>query len=396
MKVYIKGLNICPLRRQNLLHYRRFLERNAHEVVSDPCGSEVILVWTCGFREDVIENSISELNRHGREYPGEIIALGCLPDIDKKRIRDNFKGTIVPWRGEEKFFEKYFHTGGGSFNASVPVFYENEVCRDAAEYRRLHPDADVIFADQFFKLLISHGCPYECAYCTEKLAFPPYKSVSEDKLIEACRVPVRQQGQSRIMLLADCVGAYGSDIGSSLPQLIRRLHFEYPQTIYVLQNLHPKNFLDIYKDMEQFLKDKWILHVNLPIQSASDKILSAMNRGYTREDLDKIFGLMTNMGFKRFDTHIIVGFPGETEDDFAETVNFLKKYRPTYALVSKYYDAPAALSSKMCNKNDDNTINDRLKYIEGEMKKTGIVYNIDGSGFMQDRFLRINKKIKTA
>jgi tRNA A37 methylthiotransferase MiaB len=367
-----------------------------HEIVSNPQDSEVILVWTCGFRQDVIDNSIAELNRYRKEYPGEIIAIGCLPDIDRDILQDQFKGKIIPWKKEGKFFEEYFNADAGSFAASSPVFHENALCHDASEYRRLNPEKDAIFADQFFKLIISYGCPYECTYCTEKLAFPPYKSMSEDELVEACRIPVQQQGQHRIILIADCLGKYGSDTSSSLPQLIRRLHSEYPQTVYALQNFHPKNFLDFYEDMRQFLKDGWLAHINLPIQSASDKIISAMNRQYTRKDLDKVFGMLTNINFRTFDTHIIVGFPGETDRDFMETVNFLRKYKPAYALVSKYYDAPGAPASNMENKIDNDTMNRRLKIIEDEMKNTGIVYNIDGADFMQNRFSRINNTIEIA
>jgi tRNA A37 methylthiotransferase MiaB len=218
----------------------------------------------------------------------------------------------------------------------------------------------------------------------------------EDKLVEACRIPVQHQGQHRIILIADCLGKYGSDTGSSLPQLIRRLHSEYPQTVYALQNFHPKNFLDFYEDMKQFLKDGWLAHINLPIQSASDKIISAMNRQYTRKDLDKVFGMLTNINFRTFDTHIIVGFPGETDSDFMETVNFLRKYKPAYALVSKYYDAPGAPASNMENKIDNDTMNRRLKIIEDAMKNTSIVYNIDGADFMQNRFSRINKNTEIA
>lgn len=395
MKVYIKGLNICAPRRQNLLHYRCFLKKSGHEIVSNPQDGEAILVWTCGFRQDVIENSITELNRYKKEYPGEIIALGCLPDIDRDILQDRFKGIIIPWKKEGKFFEEYFFADAGSFAASSPVFHENAICHDAAEYRRLHPEKDAIFADQFSKLIISYGCPYECTYCTEKLAFPPFKSMSEDDLVEACRILVKHQGQHRIILIADCLGKYGSDTGSSLPQLIRRLHSEYPRTVYALQNFHPKNFLDFYEDMKQFLKDGWIAHINLPIQSASDKIISAMNRQYTRKDLDKVFGLLTNINFRTFDTHIIVGFPGETDSDFMGTVNFLRKYKPAYALVSKYYDAPGAPASNMENKIDNDTMNERLKIIEDAMKNAGIVYNIDGADFMQNRFSRINKNAET-
>ncbi len=394
MKVYIKGLNICALRRQSLLHYRCFLKSTGHEVVSNPYDSDVILVWTCGYRKDVVDNSISELKRSSREYPGEVISLGCLPDIDRKLLEGSFKGKIIPWKKEGKFLDEYFGAPAGSFDKYSPVYYENAICTDASEYRELHPEEDVIFADQFFKLLISQGCPYNCVYCTEKLAFPPYKSVSEDELVEVCRVPIEQQGQRRIILLGDCLGMYGIDTGSSLPQLIRRLRCEYPQTVYALQNYHPKNFLDFYDDMKQFIEDGWLIHINLPIQSASDRILAAMKRQYNRKDLDKVFGLMIDLNFRAFDTHIIVGFPSETESDFMETIDFLRVYKPAYALVSKYYDAPGAVSSNRDDKIDDETMNKRLKIIEVELKKAGIVHNIDGTGFMQDRFARINNDVK--
>ncbi|MHB8130901.1 MAG: radical SAM protein [Mobilitalea sp.] len=393
MKVYIKGLNICPHRRKNLLHYKLFLEKNSHEVVPVLADSDTILVWTCGFRKDVIENSIFELLKYRDNYKGKVIAVGCLPDIDRVLLENRFKGIIVPWKKEAKFFEEYFSAPVGSFAACTPVFCENTICPDAAEYRRLNSEADAVFHDQFFKVLISEGCPLECTYCTEKLAYPPFRSVKEDDLVKACRQAVEKNGEKRIMLIADCLGRYGSDISSSLPILIRRLHSACPDTVYAFNNFHPKHFLNFYEDMKQFLSDGWIAHINLPIQSASDKIISAMNRQYTREELDKVFGLFKETNFKFFDTHIIVGFPGETDEDFMETIDFLRQYKPAYALVSKYYDAPTALSYKMKNKIDDETINRRLKLIESAMKELQMVYNIDGAGFMQDRLRRINIEV---
>lgn len=389
MKVYIKGLNTCTMRKQNLLHYRCFLERTGHQIVSEPREGEAVLVWTCGFRGDVTDNSISELRRYSREYPGEVIALGCLPDIDRELIERNFKGLIVPWKKEGEFLEGYFQAEAGSYSESRPVFYESAICRDAAEHRRQHPNAATTFADQFFKLLINEGCPYKCTYCTEKLAFPPYRSVSEERLVDVCRVLPREE--NRIILLGDCLGRYGMDIGSSLPKLIRRLHCECPETVYALGNLHPIDFNHFYDDMAEFLDHSWITHITMAIQSASDKILSAMRRGYTKKDLDRAFGLLMDRGFKTFDTHIIVGFPGETEVDFQMTLEFLIRYGPTYALVSKYYDTPNAESSKMNNKVDEDTITRRLELIAKEMDQIGMVYNIEGAGVMQDRLSRINR-----
>ncbi|GAI36946.1 unnamed protein product, partial [marine sediment metagenome] len=249
----------------------------------------MVLVWTCGFRGDVVSNSISELNRYSREYPGEVIALGCLPDIDRELIERNFKGRIMPWKGEGELLEEYFQAEAGSYSETNPVFCENAICQNAAEYRRQHPDSDATFWDQFFKLMVNEGCPYNCTYCTERLAFPPFSSVSEERLVDACRVPPREG--NCIVLTGDCLGQYGMDMGSSLPKLIRRLHCEYPETVYVLNDFHPADFLRFYDDIAEFLDRKWITHMVIPIQSASDRILFAMGRGYMKEDLDRVFSL---------------------------------------------------------------------------------------------------------
>ncbi len=395
MEVHIKGLNICAPRRQNLLHYKCFLERVGHTLVDDPLHAKVVLVWTCGFRDDVIGNSVNELNRSQREYPGEVIALGCLPDINRQLLQSRFDGRIVSWKTEGPFFEEYFGASPGTYDDSWPIFHENCICKDASEHRRLHPDADVIFADQFFKLIVSQGCPYNCSYCTEKLAFPAFQSQPEERLLEACRRAVQEQGQQRIMLIADCLGQYGIDIDSSLPQLIKRLKKTYPQTQYALQNFHPKNFLDFYDDMKRFIEDGWLVHINLPVQSGSDAILKAMRRQYSRSDLDLVFGLMRDLAFNDVDTHIIVGFPGESDADFEATLDLLRRYRPRYALVSKYYDAPTAPSFNLGSKVDAVLMSARLKRIEAELKDAGIIHNIDGASFMQDRLARINRKTRS-
>ncbi len=394
MKVHIKGLNVCPLRKQNLLHYQNFLEQQGHSLDGDPTQSDVIMVWTCGFRSDVIENSISELNEYQAQYRGEVIAVGCLPDIDRKRLDQEFGGTFFPWKQQAGLLERYFGAPEGSFAKASPVLHENAVCVDAGEYRRANPDADVGFSDQFFKLLIGQGCPYDCAYCTEKLAFPPYSSVSIDDLLDACRVPVLEQGQRDIILLSDCLGRYGIDTDSSLPELIRSLHAEFPQTTYILSNLHPSDFLTFREDFREFIKAGWIKHLNLPFQSGSSRVLARMNRGYTRADLEDMFTMLRELNFERYDTHLIAGFPGETEEDFLATVDLMETYRPRYALVSKYYDASGAASSQFEDKVSDDVVNARLELLSTRLDRLGIILNLDGAGLMQERMDRINRKGK--
>ncbi len=327
------------MRRQNLDHYRRFLTCNGHAVVERPEDSDAILLWTCAFRQDVLENSLAELVRYGK-YRAKIIATGCLPDIAPNALRERFNGQVIAWKNEAEEFERFFGCAALRFRDASPIFAEAAVCDDAAKYRKEHADADATFHDQFIKLLVSEGCPYTCTYCTERLAFPAFRSFPLKQLAEACRAVVSQTGKTRVILLSDCLGEYGRDIGSSLPELLRELRAVDPRLSFALNNLHPANVLQHFDEFRVFLRNGWICHLNLPIQSASDRVLRLMNRIYTQDGLKRIFGMLREINFQDFDTHVILGFPGETEEDFDETVNFLLHYRPRYVLLSKFFEAP--------------------------------------------------------
>ena len=153
MNVFIKGLNSCAMRKQNLLRYREFLEKNGHSIVERPEESDIILIWTCAFRGDVAENSLVELERYANEYDATVIAAGCLPDISPDELHARFKGRVIAWNGEAEALERVFGAVGAPFLESDPVLVEAAVCRDAADYRRVHKDADVTFHDQFSRCL---------------------------------------------------------------------------------------------------------------------------------------------------------------------------------------------------------------------------------------------------
>ena len=91
MKVFIKGLNSCAMRKGKLQQYLSFLIANGHKVVNKPQDSDSIILWTCGFRADTKDNSLQEIKRYQREYKARLIVAGCLPDIIPEWLKDNFK-----------------------------------------------------------------------------------------------------------------------------------------------------------------------------------------------------------------------------------------------------------------------------------------------------------------
>lgn len=389
MKIFIKGLNSCAMRKQKLRQYRNFLIANGHELVNRPEDSEAIILWTCAFRGDVRDNSLSEIKRYQKEFKAELIVGGCLPDIAADILKKEFSGRTLPWRDDKRKMPEFF--GNNSKLEEIPsTFVEENLCDDVQKFRKENPDKDATFHDQFIKLVVSEGCNYQCSYCSERMAFPPYHSFSEDSLVDGCRAMVKKTGSYEIMLLADSLGDYGCDTNTNLPNLINKLVNIHPRLRIALNNFNPAGYVRFFDEMSKLLKRGVIRHLNLPIQSASARMLKLMNRPYTREDIDKIFELLNKVGFKEFDTHVIFGFPGETEVDFDETLQFILKYKPKYVLASGFMEASGMPAYQLPGKISQQQKRDRLRKFYEQVSVAGIICNTDESQLGSDRIRRLN------
>ncbi len=389
MRIFVKGLNSCPMRKQNLEQYCSFIAASGHRLVNTPQEADAVLVWTCAFRGDLRDNSLHEIDRYQNELGVRVIVAGCLPDIDPGLLRSRFKGDIIPWRTDIQRLKEVF---GSDMDPEQfrTVFAEANICNDTMKYRRENPDSDATFHDQFVKLLVSEGCRFDCSYCSEKLAFPTYRSFQPEELMESCRRIVAMTGRREVILIADSLGEYGCDIGYTLPELIRILAGAIPGVKLALGNLNPASFLQYFDEMQELLCNGHIRHLNLPLQSASDRILKLMNRPYTKHDIGRLFGMLNDKCFTEFDTHLIIGFPSETDADFEETMAFVLQYRPKYILASNYMESPGMASAKIHPKIPTETRQLRLREFERRMKQAGILCNTDDSELSADRLRRLN------
>ncbi|MCX5726891.1 MAG: radical SAM protein [Candidatus Saganbacteria bacterium] len=391
MKVFIKGLNSCTMRKQKLRQYRDFIIANGHGIAGHPAESDVILLWTCGFRKDVRDNSIAEIARYQQEFKARLLICGCLPDIAPELINSYLlNGQIIRWREDKRKMEDFFGCKKLSFDKISPIFVEEDICDDVQKYRKDNPHKDATFHDQFIKLLVSEGCNYKCSYCSERLAFPPYHSFPEDALIDSCRQMIKNRGCFRIILLADSLGDYGRDIGTDLPTLIKKMKKIHPNLKFALNNLNPEGFIRFYDEILWLIKNKDIIHLNLPIQSASDKVLKLMNRPYGSGEIERIFSMLNNIGFMEFDTHIIVGFPGEEYRDFEQTVEFILKHKPKYVLASSFMETPRMDACTLPHKVDEAVKRYRLNFAKSRFDSVEIICNTDDSELSMDRRRRLN------
>ena len=362
------------------------MEITGHKLVDNPDECDIILLWTCAFRKDYRDNSLNQIQILGGKNK-KLIVCGCLPDIDIDSLKSNFNGEYFSWREESKYMPIIFNGKSESLiDIDLYALGERNIS-NIEEFKSLNQNKKVLFADEFVKLFVSEGCTFKCTYCAEILAFPEYRSFPVKQLLEKCKELIDISGQKKVVLWADSLGDYGKDSKSSLPELIYALIDEIDGIQIGLEHLHPARFIEYIQSLSTLINSNKIWLVDIPIQSASDKILKLMNRQYNSEDISKIFALINNCSFvTNIKTHVIVGFPGETIVDHKETEDFLIKYAPKSVLISGYMGSAGMPSEYFPDKVSFTEIRRRVLDLTEKLRKKGIVCNYDNSSISEEHF----------
>lgn len=402
MKIFFKGLNPCAARRVNLLQYKDYLVEKGYEVTDIPQEADYILIWGCGFRTDYRNNSISQAKYYEELLgeKGEVILGGCIPDIDPNFIEQNWgeKKKILPWAKDYREIDKIFpQLGKISLENTKMKLVKQRLCKNANQYKIDHPDKDACYLDEHIQVYVSEGCRLTCSYCSEKLMFPEYNSYPMNQILEETKIVVEEfkglypeEEVIPIMLQADSVGDYGKDIGTTLPQLLENI-IQMDNKIKIgLQGFNPAHFIEYEKEFIDLIRRDKILHLRLPIQNGNDMILKNMGRKYNVKDICRMFEIFINENFKSFSTDIIIGFPGETEETYCETINLILKYKPQYILLSAYMDFERLPSFQLADKVCQEVKLKRLKKASDIFIENGIYCSTDGGSMTDERRKRLN------
>ena len=280
-----------------------------------PEEAEYLLVNTCGFIAQAKEESIDVTLEFRKRFPSKKILLtGCLsqrygeelfrhlPEVDGV-----FGNRDLTQIGE---ILKRIEAGGRGF--LVPPQYGPTPPRPV---RAVSPGSTYI--------KIAEGCRNRCSYCAIPLIRGDLRSRAEEEILEEIRT-FRKAGIRELNLIAQDLGSFGRDRGDKegLVSLLRRIQ-EIPDNLWVrLLYIHPEHFplavLDICKEDKRFLP-----YFDLPFQHASTKILKAMGRrNGRRENLHLVERIRTTLPEAVIRSTVLLGFPGETEEDFEELLQF--------------------------------------------------------------------------
>jgi tRNA-2-methylthio-N6-dimethylallyladenosine synthase len=363
--VYLKTLG-CQMNEHDSEKILEFLESVHYVPTSDPEKADLILINTCSVREKSEQKFYSLLGRlkkHRRK--GEVLlgVGGCVAQQEGAGLLE--KAPFI----DVVFGTRTIHRLPGLI----------ETARKTGR-----PQIDTEFVDEFHPfqksgpsgssrikayVTIMQGCDNFCSFCVVPFVRGREKSRPSQEIIneinELTRLGVRE-----ITLLGQNVNSYGlkSEGELNFPELIREIdNVEGIQRIRFTTS-HPKDLSHALIDCFGTIA-KLCPHMHLPVQSGSNRILEKMNRGYTREGyLSKVERLREVCPEIALTTDLIVGFPGETEKDFQETLDIVTEIEYDEFFSFKYSDRPMTRASQYDEKLPDREKARRLTFLQEKQK----------------------------
>lgn len=215
----------------------------------------------------------------------------------------------------------------------------------------------------FFYLRISKGCLSSCSYCAKRFATGITQSKPIIDVIAEFKKGL-ETGHKKFYLLTEDSGSYGLDLGIDIIYLLNEIFRIGEKHDYklIISNFNAQWFVKYYNDLEKVLLENSsnISYIQIPIQSGSNKILGFMERRYSIEDVERcLLKLREKAPDLNITTDIIVGFPGETDDDFNKTKELLRKKAFKHADIFGYEDRPNTPAYRMTNKISQSVIGRR-------------------------------------
>jgi tRNA-2-methylthio-N6-dimethylallyladenosine synthase len=351
-RVFIKTYG-CQMNERDSEAVAAMLRARGYRIVADENDCDILLLNTCSVRDAAEQKAIGKagyLQQRKKRQPDFVLGiLGCMAQNRGAELLDKLPDVdlIV---GTQKFHQVpgYLDNLRAARAAGVPVaepivdIAEEAGSQNAIREHVLTQD-DVADAPPQVSAFVSiqQGCNMDCAFCIVPKTRGDERSRPMDDIVAECRA-LAERGVREITLLGQIVTSYGrrdythTDGITPFVQLLERVHAIDGIERIRFTSPHPRGFKQDLVEAYGRLP-KLCGYVHLPMQSGSNRILRAMNRPYTRERYREIVdALRAVRPDMYFSTDVIVGFPGETDEDFAQTRELFEAVNYDMAYVFKY------------------------------------------------------------
>lgn len=299
-------------------------KKHGWTMTSDPLSADMIVINTCSVRrtaEERIEGRLGYFKNLKSKRKFQLAVMGCFAQKDGEALKKKypFINYIIGTRNKSIFSEIL------SPQAKPVAYKKSKVftnIKNQIDY--LEPSLDPEFAGRGFISVIK-GCNNFCSYCIVPYTRGREISIPSKDILEEVK-KLAQKGAVEIYLMGQNVNSYGKDIQDiSFAKLLNQIaEIKEIQRVKFMTS-HPKDFSDELVESVCY-NPKISKSAHLPLQSASNKILQLMNRVYSFSDYMKIIDkLKTNYPMIALSTDILLGFPGETQEDFQKTYQAIKE-----------------------------------------------------------------------
>jgi threonylcarbamoyladenosine tRNA methylthiotransferase CDKAL1 len=309
------------------------LEQAGFNVVRNEKIADLIIVITCYVKTPTEQRILFRLKELQEKYPDKkLIISGCMPEgIYNKLVDIAPDASLVSTHHITKIVNAVKKTLEGK---RVELLGESDEIKLCLPKIRKNPLIGIV--------PISSGCNSNCSYCCVRIAKGKLFSYPKEKIIKEVSNCINQ-GCKEIWITSQDNASY-----KDLPELMNEIS-RIPGNFFVrIGMMNPNNVLPMLPDLIKAYKNYKIYNfLHLPVQSGDNEILSRMNRGYNIGDFERIVReFEENLNYQLW-TDVIVGFPGETEEQFNTTLELIKRVRPDWVNVSKYGSRPDTPASKL-------------------------------------------------
>ena len=367
------------------------LRKNGFVLTDDIEDADVIVVNTCCFIGDAKEESINTLIEMGGYKEGRcklLVAAGCLAQRYHNEIKEDIPEVdlIVGTMGYEDLSEKINEALGGKGVL--------ESLKDIDYLPTPLTDRDSMSGGYYAYLKIAEGCDKCCTYCVIPKVRGHYRSVPMDNLIAQAKHLVAN-GAKELILVAQETTLYGKDIygEKSLPKLLEELskidELKWIRILYCYPEEITDELISAIKNLPKVCH-----YLDMPIQHGSDDVLRRMGRWTNREQIEKtVAKLREEIPDIALRTTLITGFPGETEDDFEQVKEFVKKMefdRLGVFTYSREEDTPAAEMAGQIDEEVKEARRDEIMQIQQDIafdksnSRVGEIYEVMIEGRLPD------------
>lgn len=366
----------CPRRSLDAAKIFRYLQANGWRSTRSPARADIIVVVTCGGFQGTEDRSLLTIDcAVERLRPGATVVLtGCLTRINPQAL-ERFSGATVLEPDELDSLDEIIsaRVPFSTMDDGGTIPDVQDLKGDTFSFARLRDEFSPtrsflrnagnfiyrkvisvrkswdVFPSDVYNVMVAHGCNGRCTYCAIRVGTGPLVSRPIDDVVKTFKQGL-SEGYRRFVLIAEDVGSYGVDRGSTLVELLRAV-FAIEGDYKIIMNDCNVQWLVEYGDELMTLLEQnrhRLVDMRIPIQSGSDQVLKRMGRRYRADDIRRVITeLRRRIPGVSLKTHILVGFPGETDEDIALTEALLKEMRFDEIKLYCYESRPGTPASRL-------------------------------------------------